>query len=172
MVVWLVGLSGAGKTTIARHLTQFISQSKPNTVLVDGDDIREVFKFNQTLDAYSVEGRRLNAERIVEICKWLDRQNINVICSILCIFHDILRSNRNQFSQYYEVSVQVPLEELFKRDIKDLYKAAMAGDRQNVVGVDIPWVSPPNPDLLIDNTGALVDCKELALSIARKVEFL
>ena len=80
MVVWLVGMSGSGKTTVGRLVYNAYKKIHPNTVFVDGDEIRALFKHDDLKKDYSVEQRRRNAERIYEICLWLDRQGINVVC--------------------------------------------------------------------------------------------
>ena len=72
MIVWLVGLSGAGKTTIARELHRQWQAREPATVLIDGDEIREIFKQDQNAAAYTPEGRRINAERIAATKALLD----------------------------------------------------------------------------------------------------
>ena len=152
MIVWFVGLSGAGKSTTGRALREKMHAENQATVLIDGDEIREIFRHDQTADAYTVEGRRANAQRIVELCAWLDRQGINAVCSILCIFPDILSANRTRFSKYFEVFVDAPLDQVEERDVKGLYAAARSGQTRNVVGVDIPFPVPATPDMVIDNS--------------------
>ena len=71
MIVWLVGLSGAGKTTIARALHRQWQAVSPATVLIDGDEVREIFQHDRGPDAYTMEGRRINAERIAAMSAWL-----------------------------------------------------------------------------------------------------
>jgi len=168
MVIWLIGLSGAGKTTIAREVYGQWKSTSSNTVLIDGDEIREIFKHNKSDTAYTIGGRRENAERIVGLCRWLDRQDINVVCSILCIFEDILESNQKNYSSYFEVFVSVPLDILKQRDVNNLYKPAIEGEKQNVVGVDIPFPTPRSPDIIIDNSNDDVDHKMIASNILRK----
>lgn len=162
MVVWMVGLSGAGKSTIGREVYRQWKQNESNTVLVDGDEIRSIFKHDNAKSSYTKEGRRLNAERIVEICKWLDRQNINVVCCILCIFPDILKANREEYKNYREVFITAPYDILRARDSKGLYLAAEKGDQSNVVGVDIPFPEPVAPDLVLDSSGKSGDFSKLA----------
>ena len=151
MVIWLVGLSGAGKTTIGRQVFRQLRKRAPNTVFVDGDEIRRVFKHDGHPDAYSLEGRRVNADRMSELCAWLDRQGIHVVCCCLSIFEETRDWNRENFSDYFEVYVEVPFPKLVEREIKNLYKPALRGEIPNVVGVDIPWVPPARPDMTIDN---------------------
>jgi len=160
-------MSGAGKTTIARQLTAALRRSGKPTVLVDGDEIRAIFKYDENSNAHTVEGRRINAERIQEICQWLDQQEINVVCSILCIFSDILEANRKLFDQYFEVFIDVPRPILEKRDIKNLYAPALRGETKNVVGVDIPFPIPGQPDLRIDNSREDADLDAIVNSIIR-----
>jgi adenylylsulfate kinase len=162
MVVWMVGLSGAGKSTIGREVYRQWKQCESNTVLVDGDEIRSLFKQDNAKSSYTTEGRRLNAERIVEICKWLDGQDINVVCCILCIFPDILKANRKQFKNYLEVYISAPYDILRARDSKGLYVAAEKGEQSNVVGIDIPFPKPVFSDLVLDSSGKAGDFVTLA----------
>src|SRR3990170_7153602 len=134
MVIWLIGLSGAGKTTIGRHVYELMKKEASNTVIVDGDEIRTIFKHDRGSDPYTIKERRRNADRICEICAWLERQDINVVCSILSIFEESRIWNRHTYSKYFEVYISVTLETLMKRDKKNLYAPALQGKIKNVVG--------------------------------------
>lgn len=151
MVVWLIGLSGSGKSTIGLALYQQLVLVKEATVLVDGDGIRAIFKHESQQD-YSLAGRRVSAERLQEICLWLDKQGIDVICCNLGVFDDINVKNREVFSEYKEVFIDVPIETLINRDNKGLYKSALKGEQMNVVGIDIKYTPPCSPDLTIKNS--------------------
>lgn len=168
MVIWLVGLSGSGKSTLGREVYRQLKAEHSNTVFVDGDEIREIFRHDRNEQAYTVEGRRLNAERIKELCAWLDRQGINVVCCILSIFHDVMQWNKDNLREYFEVYLEVPIDILKERDIKQLYKPALAGEKNNVVGVDIPFSPPPSPDLVINNSVERVDFTEVAAEVLKK----
>ncbi|MDP6689028.1 MAG: adenylyl-sulfate kinase [Alphaproteobacteria bacterium] len=169
MIVWLVGLSGAGKTTIARELHRQWQARDPATVLIDGDEIREIFKHDQNPTAYMAEGRRINGERITAMSAWLDAQNVNAVVSILCIFPDILSGNRHRFSGYFEVFVDAPMAALEARDGKGLYAAARAGEMTDVVGVDIPFPTPEHPDLVVHNDGPALDAGAIAAEILTRI---
>ncbi len=168
MIIWLIGMSGAGKTTVAGHLIELWKAEAPNTILIDGDDIRRLFKHDQRPDAHTLEGRRINAERITDLCAWLDGQDINVVCSILSLFPEMRAQNRDLFSEYFEVYLKVPIEELKRRDAKSLYAAADAGEMKNVVGVDIPFPEPDSADLIIENHGPGTDPQAAAADIFEK----
>lgn len=153
MVIWLIGMSGAGKTAIGKEVFAQLKQRRPNVVFLDGDAVREIMGSDL---GHSLEARRANAGRISRLCKYLDDQGIDVVCSILSIFHESQAWNRSQIARYFEVYIRVPFEVLEARDSKGLYRAAREGKATNVVGVDIPFPPPLNPDLIIDN-GDVVD---------------
>jgi len=165
MVIWLIGLSGVGKTTLGRAVYERWRREEPATVLVDGDEIRRMFRTDREPADYSVDGRRRNAERIQTLCAWLDRQGINVVCNILLLFPDISKWNRDNLSSYFEVYVSAPMEVLAERDSKGLYAAAARGELANVVGVDIPFDPPVAPDMRVENGQIPVDPEAVAQQI-------
>jgi adenylylsulfate kinase len=169
MVIWCIGLSGSGKTTLGREIARQLRARQPNTVLLDGDELREVFAHGRGDEAYTVEGRRVNAERIVALCKLLDSQGINVVCCILSIFPEMRDENRRRFSRYFEIFLDAPLHVLESRDVKGLYKGARQGKTRNVVGIDIPFERPTRSDMVIDTSGDTVDVKKLAAEVLDRV---
>jgi adenylylsulfate kinase len=152
MVIWLVGLSGAGKTTIGRTLYKSMKSKHRHTVFIDGDEVREMFRHDKHDDAYSLIGRRINAERIQAMCAWLENQDIDVVCCILSVFEEISQQNKEQFKQYFEVFVDTPLPLLIEQDNKGLYQAALSGKTKNVVGIDLNYSAPNSPDLVVKNS--------------------
>ena len=165
MIIWMIGMSGSGKTTLGREVARQLRETTSNVVFLDGDEMREIFKHDRGEQAYTVEGRRENAERIAALCALLDRQNINVVCCILSIFADMRSENRMRFSRYFEVFMDAPMEVLRHRDVKGLYAAHERGETSNVVGVDIPFEPPASADFVIDSSG---DDPELA-SLASEI---
>lgn len=160
MVIWLVGLSGSGKSTLGAALCTRLRQEGKSVVHVDGDIIRAFCNDAGDPNAYSLDGRRRNAERIAAICTWLDTQKVNVVCSILAIFPDILLANRTRYSSYREVFLNPSQNVLRTRDTKGLYQAAAEGRMANVVGVHIPFPPPSTPDFIFD-TGRAHEPPEL-----------
>jgi cytidine diphosphoramidate kinase len=170
MIVWVIGMSGVGKTAIGRELYKYWKQKNPATVLIDGDEIREIFKNDNHAGDYSLEGRRMNAERIREMCLWLDKQGIDVICCILSIFEENHLWNRENYSQYFEVFVDAPFDELVARNPKNLYRQAQQGIIKNVVGVDIAFNKPVSPDMSIMNSQPYRQPSYIAIEIAKSLQ--
>lgn len=158
MVIWLIGLSGSGKTTIANKIVERLRQSNNKVVLLDGDLIRELF--GNDVD-HSIEGRRRNAERLSVLSKYLASQNIHVVAAVLSIFPEWRKWNRENILDYSEVYMRVSMDTLLRRDIKDLYAKALRGEITNVVGVDIPFPEPDKPELIIDNDTERVEFDEV-----------
>ncbi len=148
MIIWIIGLSSSGKTTIGKKLFSRLKDYEGKWVFLDGDDFRKMM--GEDL-GHTVEDRRRNAVRMTNLCKFLDSYGISAVVCILSLFHDNQRSNRKTFSEYREAYIDVKMEKLAQRDNKDMYKKALEGKIKNVVGVDIPFNPPSSPDIIIDN---------------------
>ena len=146
MIIWILGLSGAGKSTVGRIVANQLRQNYQNLVYLDGDDLRKVWGDSP---GHSIEGRAINAQRISHLCRLLDSQDINVVTAILSIFPEWQAWNRANFSSYFEIFLDVPLNIVEARDPNGIYAAARARQERNVVGVDIPFVPPTNSDLTL-----------------------
>jgi len=170
MVVWLIGLSRAGKTTIGRELYEQWKAIESNTVLIDGDEIRAIFQHDVDENSYALDGRRKNADRICQICAWLDRQEINVVCCILSIFEESRQWNRINLSEYFEVYIEVAFDRLIDRDDGSLYSPALKGKLKNVVNVDIPFHEPDNPDYIFNNSEPREDFSVVAAEILQRAK--
>lgn len=166
MVTWIIGLAGAGKTTIGREVHRLLQLEKPNVLFLDGDHVRHIMGNDL---GHDLEDRRQNAWRICRMCQYLDNQGIDVVCSILSIFREHQDWNRTAFQQYLEVFVEVPMSELRQRDQKGLYSDAEAGRIKDVAGVDLPF-TPPNADLVLSNGSPLRPPTELAQIVVDKIK--
>ena len=160
MVIWIIGLSGTGKTTLARE----IQNCSSNMVLIDGDIIREVFGNDI---GYSIEDRKKNAYRISRLCQFLEKQGVDVVCSILSIFSDNRLWNRKNISNYFEVFIDTPINILIKRDSKGLYGKYLSGQIANVAGMDLEF-EKPDSDYVILNNSSKNDLLSHARSILKK----
>tara|TARA_Y100000589_G_C27071463_1_gene595575 strand:- start:459 stop:980 length:522 start_codon:yes stop_codon:yes gene_type:complete len=152
MIIWLVGLSSSGKTTIGKKIFKFWKSQDKATVFIDGDEIRKIFS-NKNNDNYNINGRKRNAERIRDLCILLDKNDINAVVSVLSIFPEMLIWNRKNFKKYFEVFLNPTFETLLNRDVKGLYKSAIEQKTKNVVGIDIDFNPPKSPDLILNQEG-------------------
>ena len=150
IVYWICGLAGSGKTTIARQFTDYLKEKNIKPIIIDGDNIRKVFKLDKD---YSRKGRLEIARVYSHLSKMLSDQGFVVIVSVIAMFKEIQNYNRNEIKNYVEVFLDVPIEKLVERDQKNLYSRALKGEIKEVVGVDIKPDFPVKPDLRILNYG-------------------
>ena len=162
MVVWIIGLSGAGKTTLANEVIAHARSVQRKVVLIDGDMVREVFGNDL---GHTMEDRRTNAWRICQLGKLLDDQGVNVVCAILSLFPENRSWNRQNLKSYYEVFIETPMKDLVLRDSKSIYSRFNSGEIRDVAGMDIEFLRPNNADLIINN----VDSKETLLGWANTI---
>jgi adenylylsulfate kinase-like enzyme len=160
-------MSGAGKSAIGEAVYEKLKARRPNIVFLDGDGVREIMGDDL---GHTLDDRRANAERICRMGKYFHEQGIDVVCAILSIFPETREWNREQIDDYVEVYIDTPFEILVERDSKGLYKKALAGEIHDVVGVDIEFPVPTNPDLIIKNGAPLRPLQELADEIIHHLD--
>lgn len=148
-LIWITGLSGSGKTTIAKKVFQELRKMHTNVIFLDGDDFREILGNDL---GYTLKDRIENAKRIHRMCNFLISQDINVICATMSLYKEIHKLNREVFKNYLEVFIECSMEELIKRDQKGLYSKAINRDIDNVIGINIAFDRPTNCDLVVENT--------------------
>lgn len=140
---WVTGLSGSGKTTFAYYLQNELKKTKAVSLIIDGDEIRDILKYK---NSYSKEERLELAYQYSNLAKLINKQNINVICSTISLFHEIHEYNRNNIDRYCEIFLDKDLNEIKNKDKKNIYKK-----NKNVVGVDLKAEFPKKPDYTIKN---------------------
>jgi bifunctional enzyme CysN/CysC len=150
-VVWLTGLSGAGKSTIANLVEKRLHALGRHTYLLDGDNVRH--GLNKNL-GFTEEDRVENIRRVAEVAKLMVDAGLIVLTAFISPFRAERRLAREilQDGEFVEVFVDTPLAVAEQRDVKGLYKKARSGQLKNFTGIDSPYEAPESAELVIDTT--------------------
>ncbi len=144
--LWLTGLSGAGKTTIARIVEAELKRRGVKIERLDGDTVRQ----SLTRDlGFSKEDRDKNIERVMFVAKLLSRNDVGVICSFISPYQSVRDMVRRETTNFIEVYVHAPLDVCIQRDVKGMYAKALAGEIPNFTGVSDPYEEPLNPEIVV-----------------------
>ena len=154
VTVWFTGLPCSGKTTIADKLTPILRDRGKNVERLDGDIVRK----GLTRDlGFSKEDRDMNIERVTFVAKLLTRNNVIVLATFVSPYIDRRQKTREEIENYIEVYVKASVEECIKRDVKGMYKKALAGEIKNFTGVDDPYEAPPTPEIIVDTDNETIE---------------
>jgi adenylyl-sulfate kinase len=154
VTVWLTGLSGAGKSTIAAALARRLREAGVRTEVLDGDEVRQ--HLSKGL-GFSRDDRNVNIARIAYVAKLLTRNGVVVISAAISPYAEARAEARHVIGDFVEVFVDASVEECIRRDPKELYKKAIAGVIQGFTGISDPYEPPQAPELVIDTERATVD---------------
>jgi adenylyl-sulfate kinase len=154
VVLWFTGLSGAGKSTLADALVPKLRAHGRKIEILDGDVVRT--HLSKGL-GFSREDRDTNIARIAFVAHLLARNGVVVIVAAISPFRETRENARALIGDFVEVHVAPPLEECIKRDVKGLYKKAIAGEIKQFTGISDPYEEPLSPELKIDTSRTTVE---------------
>lgn len=154
--IWMTGLSGSGKSTIAQGLEKKLHQNGILTTILDGDNVRSGINNNL---GFSEEDRTENIRRIAEINKLFLQTGIVTINSFVSPTKDIRDLAKTIIGEqdFYEVYINASIDECAKRDVKGLYKKALNGEIKNFTGLDAPFETPTNAVLEIKTADQTIE---------------
>ena len=147
--VWFTGLSGAGKTTVSEILVKRLNDGGAKVEVLDGDVVRT--NLSKGL-GFSKEDRDTNIKRIGFVCEMLSRHGVIAIAAAISPYKDVRDSIRATIPNFVEVYAHCPMDTLVERDVKGLYKKALAGEIKNFTGVSDPYEAPENPEVSFDSS--------------------
>lgn len=146
--LWFTGLPSSGKSTLARRVEQVLLERGMNVEVLDGDEVRETFSKGL---GFSKEDRDTNIRRIGFVAKLLSRNGAVAITAAISPYRETRDEMRKAIGRFVEVYVQCPIDVLKERDVKGLYKKALAGEIKHFTGVDDPYEAPAKPEVLIES---------------------
>ena len=145
ILFWITGLSGSGKTTIAKLIKKDIVKNYGPTILVSGDDLRKIFNFNK----YTLVERKLLAKKFCNFAKFITNQNINLIFATVAMMHAPRNWNRKNIDNYVEIFIKTEINKIIEAKKKKIYHKKNIGD---IVGLNIKPELPKKPDIKIINS--------------------
>jgi len=152
--LWFTGLSGAGKSTVSERVFARLKQSGARIELLDGDIVRT--HLSKGL-GFSKEDRDTNVRRIGFVCELLSRNGVIAVVAAISPYREVRDEVRSRIDNFVEVYVHCPVEVLAQRDVKGLYKKALAGEIPAFTGVTDPYEPPLNPEITIDSSKESVE---------------
>jgi adenylyl-sulfate kinase len=168
LTIWFTGLSGAGKSTISAIVEQELRERGHKVEVLDGDVVRT--HLSKGL-GFSKEDRDTNIRRIGWVCEVLTRNDVIAIAAAISPYRAVREEVREKIGRFVEVYVDCPVETLAERDVKGLYKQALAGKIENFTGVSDPYEPPLHPEIACYSDGRETP-EQSAAKVIAKLEHL
>ena len=163
ILFWITGLSGSGKTRIAKKIVSEITKSYGKTIVLSGDDIRNIFK----LKGYSYKDRLDTVFKYCKLAKKITSQNVNVIFAVIGMMEKLRNWNKKKQSNYVEIFIKSDLKKIIKANKKKLYHKKVS----KIVGIDIKPEFPKKPHIkIINNFDKNID--HLSKEVVKKIKNL
>ena len=154
LTIWLTGLSGAGKSTIADRVALELRERGLPVEVLDGDEVRRNLSAGL---GFSKEDRDTNIRRIGYVAELLTRHGVVVLVAAISPYREVRSEMRDRIGRFLEVYVECPITVLAERDVKGLYRKALAGEIDHFTGVSDPYEAPEDPDVWIDSSVETID---------------
>lgn len=148
--IWITGMSGSGKSTVTAILERQLRAIGLRVEVLDGDIVRT--HLTREL-GFSREDRDENIRRVGWVCELLSRNDVVAIAAVISPYRAVRDEVRGRIGRFVEVYMEAPLDVLVERDVKGLYKRAMAGEIEQFTGVDDPYEPPLTPDVICHTDG-------------------
>ncbi|MHB8171843.1 MAG: adenylyl-sulfate kinase [Thermincolia bacterium] len=165
--LWFTGLSGSGKSTLSKIVEDELRKRGRNVEILDGDEVRE--NLSKGL-GFSKEDRDTNIKRIGYVAKLLGRNGVAVITAAISPYREVRDFIREDNKDFVEVFVNCPVDKCIERDVKGLYKKAIAGEIKQFTGISDPYEEPFNPEVVVETH--LETPEQSAAKIISKLEEL
>jgi len=147
VTVWFTGLPCCGKTTIADRVAEILKAEGKKVERLDGDIVRK----GLTSDlGFSKEDRNENIKRVTFVAKLLTRNEVIVLATFVSPYEERRKKTREEIGEFMLVFVKAPVEVCMERDVKGMYRKALAGEIKNFTGVDDPYEEPESPELVVE----------------------
>ena len=147
--LWFTGMSGAGKSTIANLLEQRLRELNARVEMLDGDAVRTYLSKGL---GFSKEDRDENIRRIGFVCELLSRNGVIAIAAAISPYRGVREEVRSRIENFVEIYVQCPVEVLANRDVKGLYRKALAGEIPQFTGITDPYEPPLDPEVTVNSS--------------------
>lgn len=167
VTIWFTGLPCSGKTTLAKAVRDELEKRGYYVESLDGDVTR---KYLSKGLGFSKEDRDENIRRVGFVCSLLTKAGAIVTAAFVSPYREIRREIREQIGDFVEVFVRCPVEVCIERDVKGMYKKALAGEIKNFTGISDPYEEPENPEVIVDTDKETID--ESARKVIEKLEEL